>query len=148
MTRPKPAATRQGNSSTVPEFRPNHEPVPTPPAPASLKKYGQKLWCDLWHAGRNAYQPQTDSAILERYCSLSERRQELLALLSEEGFIVQGSQQQPVSHPAAKLLDSIEGRLGPIEDRLGLNPEARFRLGISSVEQQSKLNAFLEKGGT
>jgi len=147
MTRPKPAATRQGHGSTVPEFRPNHEPVPAPPAPASLKKYGQRLWCELWHAGRNAYQPQTDSAILERYCSLSERRQDLLTLLSEEGYVTTGSTGQPVSHPAAKLLDSIEGRLGPIEDRLGLNPEARFRLGISSVEHTSKLAAFLDKGG-
>ena len=147
MTRPKPAATRQGHSSSVPEFRPNHEPVPAPPAPASLGKVGQKLWCQLWWAGRNAYQPETDSAILERYCSLSERRQELLTLLASEGYVTTGSQGQPVTHPGAKILDSIEGRLGPIEDRLGLNPEARFRLGISSVEQQSKLARFLEKGG-
>ena len=48
-----------------------------------------------------------------------------------------------------KLLDQIEGRLGPLEDRLGLSPEARLRLGISSVEHKSKLEAFLAKqGGT
>ena len=147
MTRPKPAAPRQGHSSSVPEFRPNHEPVQAPPTPKALKSYGKKLWCQIWHAGRNAYQPETDAHIIERYCSLQERRQDLQAILEAEGYLVTGSTGQPVSHPAAKLLDSIEGRLGPIEDRLGLNPEARFRLNISSVEHTSKLARFLEKGG-
>ena len=148
MTRPKPAATRQGHGSTVPEFKPNFEPVSVPPHPKSLKSYGKKLWCEIWYAGRNAYQVETDALIIERYCQLQERRRELLALVENEGYVTQGSQGQLVSHPAVKILDSVEGRLGPIEDRLGLSPESRLRLGISSVEHTSKLAAFLDKGGT
>jgi P27 family predicted phage terminase small subunit len=86
--------------------------------------------------------------IIERYCQLQERRQELLALIEADGWVTTGSQNQMVSHPAAKLLDSIEGRLGPIEDRIALNPEARLRLGITSVEHNTKLERFLDKGGS
>ena len=148
MTRPKPAATRQGRSSTVPDFRPNPAPVSIPCPPSSLKGYGIRLWNQIWEAGKNAYQPATDSLIIERYCQLQERRQELLALIEADGWVTTGSQNQMVSHPAAKLLDSIEGRLGPIEDRIACNPEARLRLGITSVEHNTKLERFLDKGGS
>ena len=43
------------------------------------------------------------------------------------------------------MLSEVEGRLGPIEDRLGLNPEARLRLGIAAVEHQSRLDRFLDE---
>ena len=32
-----------------------------------------------------------------------------------------------------------------LEDRLGLNPEARIRLGIATVEQKSRLQEFLDR---
>jgi hypothetical protein len=41
------------------------------------------------------------------------------------------------------MLDATDGKLQQMEDRLGLNPEARIRLGIASVEGESKLSAFL-----
>ena len=49
--------------------------------------------------------------------------------------------------PAARMVSDIEGRLATLEDRLGRNPEARLRLGITAVEHQSRLDAFLSEGG-
>ncbi len=57
-----------------------------------------------------------------------------------------GSTGQVVVHPAARMVSDLEGRLATLEDRLGLNPEARLRLGITAVEHRSKLDAFLEGG--
>ncbi|MBE80942.1 MAG: phage terminase small subunit P27 family [Gemmatimonadetes bacterium] len=147
MSRPKPTDLRTGHSTTLPEFRPNPTAVETPQAPQTLKSHGKHLWAELWDAGRNFYQPKTDSLVLERYCNLQERRKELLEIIEAEGWLAVGSTGQTVTHPAAKLLAEVEGRLSPLEDRLGLNPESRLRLGISSVEHQSKLDAFLSKVG-
>ena len=147
MTRPKAATLRQGHGSTVPEFRVNPEPIEAPDPPKTLDAYGNRLWYELWHAGRNAYQPGTDYLILERYCQLQSRRRYLLTIVEEEGWLAVGSTGQPTSHPAAKLIDSIESKLVALEDRLGLNPSARYSLGISSVEHTNKLAAFLDRQG-
>ena len=58
-----------------------------------------------------------------------------------------GSTGQPVVHPAIRMVDVIEGRLPNLEASLGLTPESRLRLGITAVEHQSKLDAFLSEGG-
>ena len=72
----------------------------------------------------------------------AEGREDVVEL---EGWLSVGSTGQQVVHPAAKLLQDIETKLVPLEDRLGLNPESRLRLGISSVESQSKLATFLQQ---
>lgn len=146
MSRPKAAELRQGHANNVRPLRPS-APIDLPEPPRSLGAWGRKLWTDIWIAGSTAYQPLTDCHVVERYVSLQERRRDLLELLEKDGWLTEGSTGQLVIHPAAKLLDQIEGRLGPLEDRLGLSPEARLRLGISSVEHKSKLEAFLNKSG-
>jgi hypothetical protein len=42
----------------------------------------------------------------------------------------------------ARLLSSTEKQLVALEDRLGLNPESRLRLGISQVRVRSELDRF------
>jgi hypothetical protein len=85
MTRPKAQTLRQGHGSTVPEFRQNPEPVVAPDPPKTLDAYGNRLWYELWQAGRNAYQPGTDFLVIERYCQLQSRRRQLLTIVEEEG---------------------------------------------------------------
>jgi len=145
MARPKPAASRQGNSSTkvtIPRAT-SLEPIPDPPG--TLGPYGSNLWTRLWTLGRGVY-AETDTMIVERYCSLSERRRTLLAVLADEGFLTQGSTGQTVAHPAARLVAEVESRLGPIEDRLGLSPESRLALGVNALAHRDALTAFIEAG--
>ena len=142
MTRPKPVELRQGHAN-VTELKP-HAPVAVPSPPKSFNALGKRLWNEIWDAGRTAYQV-TDSHVIERYVSLLVRRRELLDLVELEGWLSVGSTGQQVIHPAAKLVQDIEAKLVPLEDRLGLNPESRLRLGISSVESQSKLATFLQQ---
>jgi P27 family predicted phage terminase small subunit len=82
-----------------------------------------------------------------RYVQLQERRSYYLRVIEEEGWTTVGSQGQMVLHPLARQLDSLEGKLVPLEDRLGLSPEASLRLGLATVEAKSKLDAFLEAQG-
>lgn len=148
--RPKasPAGNPREAQGVALEAAPNLTPaIPIPPRPAHLGARGAALWTELWEAGGSAYHPPTDRFIIERYCSLHDRRHELLSIVEKDGMISVGSQGQDVLHPAVRALDITEKELKSLEDRLGLNPEARARLGIATIEHKSKLDAFLEGEG-
>lgn len=133
--------SRARPAETVVERSAAFEP---PPVPDTLPAEARRYWAPIWEAGQTAYDPRTDLGIIERYCETRARRDGLLAILERDGFTTIGSQGQVVAHPAARLLDIADGRLQALEDRLGLNPEARVRLNISLIEGTSKLDEFLK----
>jgi P27 family predicted phage terminase small subunit len=159
MTRAQNPASRRGNANEHSLAEKPRETeatnvlelaIPTAPAsfgdlkrPYRLKAYA--LWTDIWTAGHGFYLEATDAYIIERYVSLQVRRAKLMAILEDEGYVTEGSQGQDVAHPAARLLLDIEGKLPALEDRLGLSPEARLRLGLAVAETKSKLDAFREE---
>ena len=147
MSRPSPAATRTGHASNIQTIDRSAVAVPPPDPPTNLGEIGQDLWWTLWQLGAGVYQ-MTDQWAIETFCSLWERRQQLLAVVAAEGLMTVGSTGQPVVHPAIRMVDVIEGRLPNLEASLGLTPESRLRLGITAVEQQSRLSRFLNEGGT
>ena len=144
MSRPVPSESRTGHAGTTPTIT-RSAPIAIPDPPTDLAEFGQDLWIQIWDAGNGVYQI-TDQYIINRYCSMSERRQKLLDQVESEGWVTAGSQGQTVVHPAARMISDLEGKLQNLEDRLGLNPESRLRLGITAVEHQSALDAFLDKG--
>lgn len=153
MSRAKAPDARQGRPNRAqtpapPAPTPIEPPPPVPPAPEHLGAVGRALWQAIWEAGGHAYKHDTDRWIVERYCSLQDRRHHFMEVLSREGFTTTGSQGQVVAHPAARLLADVEAKLTPLEDRLGLSPEARFRLGVGAAQAKSALDAFLEEDPT
>jgi len=101
-------------------------------------------WNSIWAVGADAYHTEGDAFIIERYVSLQVRRSKLMAMIEIDGWMTEGSQGQSVANPVARLLLDIEGKLPGLEDRLGLNPEARLRLGLAAAETKSKLDSFRE----
>lgn len=147
MTRP--SAHPQGHASRPKDLAPVEAAAfAPPPAPSHLSPEAATVWTEVWEAGGQAYNVRTDARVIERYAELTHRRLQLLAQLNEEGWTSFGSQGQQTAHPAARLLSDAEAKLQSLEDRLGLNPEARLRLGIAAVEKESKLAAFLKGDGT
>lgn len=146
MSRSKPASTRTGHASTVPTLMRSAIAAPVPDPPSTLDEVGQGLWTTLWDLCSALFQP-TDQWAVERWCSLQSRRYQLIALVEAEGLTATGSTGQTVVHPALKMVDAIEGRLPGLEAVLALTPESRARLGLAAIETQSKLDAFLAKGG-
>lgn len=145
MSRPKAIHLRQGHANTKPKEEAKVIAIHNPDPPPTLGAIGRRVWSDIWTAGARAYEPATDSLIIERYASLQERRRVLLDIIEEEGWLSEGSNGQTVAHPAVRLLMEVEKALTPLEDRLGLSPEARARLGISFAEMHTKLDAFLKE---
>ena len=146
MSRPVPAGDRKSHASTTPTIHRSSLPLPLPDAPATLGPIGAACWTNVWTLGAGVYQP-TDAYVIGRYAAMTQRRHRLLVLVEAEGWLTTGSTGQVVVHPAARMVSDLEGRLATLEDRLGLNPEARLRLGITAVEHQSRLDAFLSEGG-
>lgn len=146
------SASPQGHPSgsrSPAEVPANVAPVEVPPPPITISRDPEALadWRNVWTIGHGTYRPDRDAFVVERYCTLLQRRRELLRILASEGVTTQGSQGQPVAHPAARLLGDLEAKLTPLEDRLGLSPEAAIRLGIAATEAKTKLDEFLERHG-
>jgi P27 family predicted phage terminase small subunit len=151
----RPVAAPKGNAreSSAPEVMPtNVLALSVPKAPSSFKELSRpyrvqadSIWTAIWTAGHGFYNEATDLYVIERYVSLQVRRAMLMARLELDGYITEGSQGQDVAHPAARLLLDVEGKLPALEDRLGLSPEARLRLGLAVAETKSKLDAFREE---
>jgi P27 family predicted phage terminase small subunit len=147
MSRPK--AHPVGN----PRHAVSKEPKPVapvvssaPPPPAHFDREAVELWDILWTIGVGVY-AQAHVPTIQRYVELQQRRREFLAVIEAEGWLVTGSQGQPVLHPIARQLSDVEAKLTSLEDRLGLSPEASLRLGIATAEVKSRLDAFLERSG-
>jgi len=148
----RPVAVPKGNAtkSTKPAVvASNILPADVPAAPSTFedldgpyRSQAVGLWSDIWTAGRGFYMVETDSYTIERYVTMQVRRSKLMATLEVDGWTSEGSQGQQILHPLARMLLDIETKLMPLEDRLGLSPEARLRLGLAVAETQSKLDAF------
>ena len=144
MTRPSAHPT--GNRSPVTPIEVDHLATYTaPPAPETLSARATEVWDEVWDAGREAYNVRTDGNVIARYAEMTDRRESLLRVLGSEGWTTVGSSGQIVAHPAARLVAEVDSKLQALEDRLGLNPEARIRLGIATVEQKSRLQEFLDR---
>lgn len=145
--RPKAPDARQGHPRTsLAPVTPSATPLAQfkPEAPEHFGDVATEIWDLVWDYGAKVYQP-ADRVIIARYCELQQRRYEMVHALERDGFFSVGSQGQLVQHPAARILSDIESKLVPLEDRLGLSPESRARLNISTAEAETKLSAFLKR---
>lgn len=144
MTRP--SSHPQGNRSSPTPIEVNHlAEFTTPAPPTTLSTRAIEVWESVWDAGREAYNVRTDGQVIARYSEMTARRELLLKTLDAEGWTTVGSSGQIVAHPAARLIADVDSKLQSLEDRLGLNPESRIRLGIATVEQKSRLQEFLDR---
>ena len=143
MSRPKAEPTGHAARARVELSGPE---TIVPAAPESLGAVGVAVWDEVWSLGApsGAYQV-SDRLVIARYAEMQERRAGFMARCESEGWTTVGSQGQLVLHPLARQIEAIESKLQGLEDRLGLNPESRLRMGITAVEHKSALQRFLEE---
>lgn len=144
MTRSKPPAERTGNEWRKKLVAPGNDAFVTPHPPASVNNIAR--WESIWALGgpTGVYNVRADFEIVARYCEYVERRATMTAILDAEGWTIEGNNGAIWPHPMARFVSDVEKKLGPIEDRLGLNPQARNTIAIGQVAMQSALEDWLD----
>lgn len=138
MTARKPAERRQRGARTKDIGRVAALPVKSAGVAVAAARLDwhpevQEAWADLWSSPLAGLVKPTDVPALRR---LFDYRDQLLgaqAAYSEEPVAV-GSMGQPVLSPYAAEIHRLEGVIARLEDRFGLTPLARLRLGVTFEE--------------
>lgn len=111
-------------------------PVRSVTAPAPLPTWSTEVaesWSEMWASGLAAHFKATDVPALERLFTLRSR---LGAALEEADKqpVVPGSTGQPTLSPWFAEAHRLEAEVERLEDRFGLTPQARLRLGVTLEE--------------
>lgn len=137
---PKPADRRQrrnprdlGKVVSVPSAR-----SPVPPMPAGLLAPVRASWNAFWTSEQaSLVMPADHPALLRLFALLDERERCFRAARKQR--LVQGSTGQPQLNPLLKFVASLDAEIRQLEDRFGLSPLARLRLGVAFGEAHKSL---------
>lgn len=148
MSARKPAETRQRGKRTRDIGAPPVRAVGTVPAlPQSEKpllKATQEAWAAFWSTEPlAALVMPADRPALDRLFRMYDLRERLERMVIRQPFM-EGSTGQPVVNPAAKEVASLDGRILQLEDRFGITPMARLKLGIAFGEASRSLDRLNE----
>lgn len=119
--------------------------VAVPRAPAGLRVAGKNAWLGYWSSPMAQVSTQADVVVVTRYAKAVDEYFEAMKAFEKERT-VDGSQGQPRLNPLATWITSREQVLVALEDRLGLSPLARMKLGLAIGEAHrslSEMNASL-----
>ena len=131
MTGPPPKLPdkrqRRGRNDAGPLALPIAEP-PAPPRAALLAT--KKAWGAFWKAPTAALVLDSDHPALERLFGLYDELDRIWRA-ARKRRLVDGSQGQPVINPLYKQADALRAEILALEDRFGLSPMARLKLGAA-----------------
>jgi P27 family predicted phage terminase small subunit len=108
----------------------------------------RQRWQAFWRSPlAGAVAVDSDLPALERLFSLYDERERAYRAYRRERLVT-GSQGQTVLHPLGRMMGVMDSEIRQLEDRFGLNPLARARLGITIGEAARTLadmNRMLEE---
>jgi P27 family predicted phage terminase small subunit len=112
--------------------------TPVPPAPSGLLAPTRAAWAAFWASEQaSLVMPADHPALLRLFTLLDER--ERCARAASKRRLIEGSQGQPVLNPLLKHVAALDGEIRQLEDRFGLTPLARLRLGVTFGEAHRSL---------
>lgn len=102
-----------------------------PAPPRGLLATTVQQWTAYWSSpvGQLA-DPDTDMPAVMRLFSLYDERERAYRSFRKKR-LVKGSQGQPVVNPAWRQVPIMDAEIRQLEDRLGLTPQARLKLGVT-----------------
>lgn len=117
---------------------PEHEQHVLPAAPKGMLKRTRDQWVTFWESDLVRVTALPDLAPITRlfryydeWNRLHDEHEARLRAGGAEAVVTYGSQGQQVAHPLPKRLNELEGLISKLEDKLGITPMARARLGIA-----------------
>jgi P27 family predicted phage terminase small subunit len=108
------------------------EAVPPIPHPrgGQLLAETAAAWATFWGSELAGLVTEADLPALVRLFRSYDLRERFARIVTRSPMVA-GSKGQPRVNPAAGELASLDGRISALEDRFGLTPLARFRLGLT-----------------
>lgn len=132
MPRRKPASARQNRETKdIGLARIHARLVPPPPHPAKGKLLAQtvKDWDTFWASDVAGTVIDADLVALRRLFQMYDARERAVRAWLAAPFTL-GSTKQLQNHPAASVVASMDTRITKLEDRFGITPLGRLKLGI------------------
>ena len=144
--KPTPTAEKiaLGKISKAPTYIPTVL-ASAPKSPVKLEGKALAEWNRVWGIGYPWLSPMGDLRLVARYCLLTAEEEVIREVIGREGAISQGYNGQPRPHPLYARLAIVERNLIQIEDRTGLNPVERGRMGHVEVKSRSIIDELREK---
>ena len=114
-----------------------------PPAPPPrLLQETRRLWDEFWGSSVAAAVDVSDVPAIRRLFMLRDQWERMRRAVDKTP-LVSGSQGQPVENPLAKRMDRIATQIVQLEDRFGLSPVARAKLGVETVAARRGLEELI-----
>lgn len=128
----KPADRRQGKGTRdVGAVSAVATSVPSAPHPSGSKLLAATVeaWETFWSDELAGLVKPADMPALVRLFRMYDLRERMERQLLKQPF-AEGSTGQIVVHPASKEMASLDGRILALEDRFGITPAGRLKLGV------------------
>lgn len=130
-------------------------PVAVPPAPTGLLNVTKDRWSTFWRSPPARLVLSSDGFALERLFRLYDERErsyrtvrapardaEGRVIRGRGSRLVEGSKGQPRLNPLLTVIPTLDAEIRALEDRFGLTPLARLRLGVTFGEAATSLDAL------
>lgn len=145
---PKPVALRANRERRDMGLLAPQSGLFTPPdPPPGLLATSVTSWARFWSSPlARMVVPETDVETLRRLWSLRDERERVYRALKRQRM-VGGYKGQPRANPLYASMASLDSTIERLEDRFGLSPSARLKLGVilgDAARSLADLNADLE----
>ena len=109
-----------------------------PPAPKGMLAATARSWTAFWRSEAAALVLAADLPALERLFELRDERTRCMRA-ARKARVVAGSTGQPSLNPLYRHVSTLDGEIRQLEDRFGLAPLSRLRLGVTFGEAARSL---------
>lgn len=139
--RAEPAKAKPVRGSAVAAVLPADAGVEIPAPSKHWSADVVEQWNEAWRAMGPTWVAASDLGACRRLFDYRHRLAELEAM----DVVTEGSQKQLVASPWAKAAQEIRSEVRQLEDRFGLSPLARLRIGITLGEAHESLSKLAER---
>ena len=141
MSNKKNADRRQGRgTSDVGALEPVVRQVPV--ADVAWREATVERWVIFWGSPLASQVEPSDEGAFRRLFKLYDEIERMWEAIEVTGRVVEGSQGQPRPNPLYKQVQEFQAEARQLEDRFGLSPMSRLRLGITFADAQASLDGL------
>ncbi len=117
--------------------------VEVPAPPKGVLKATRDWWTELWTSPLAQAYETTDVPSLRRLAELYDERKRAYDAFKRQRLTA-GSSGQPRLNPLGKFIHELDVEIRNLEDRFGLSPMSRLKLGVQFGEAHKSLEALNE----